>query len=201
MTHIRNLPIILSEGGLWCDRQAKQRGLTQQSIGHTNIKERREKWPVGCSPGGCLCDYVPFYFHHHSPMLYVISRGGVEGYASGQDEVIYLTSSTAAVDANNLPFVFTNGHAAMALTAQYQDLDDLSKLDWVAIRATWWKNTSGDGDKERRKQAEFLVHDFMPWPLVTEIVVKTQDMAAQVSAHLQGQSHAPELKIMSAWYY
>jgi len=201
MTHIRNLPVILSQGGIWCDRQAKERDLTQQGIGHSNIKERRLKWPVECGPGGFLCDYVPFYFHHHSPMLYVIYRGGVEGYEGGQSEVIYLTSSTDVFEANDLPFVFTDGHAAMALTEQYQDLSDLNKLDWPVIRANQWTNTNADGDRTRRKQAEFLAHNFVPWSMITGIVIRSQTIADQVMAHLRGQSHIPEIQILPAWYY
>jgi len=201
MTHIRNLPLVLTKGGLWCDRETKQHSLTQQEIGHAHIKERRSRCPVTVGPCGLLWDYVPFYFHHHSPMLYAIYRGGVDGYAGGQGEVIYLTSSTDLVGANDLPFVFTDGSAVMALTEQYQDLSDLNKLDWTTIRATYWTNTQDDGDRTRRKQAEFLVYDYVPWPVITGIVVKTQAMADQVAAHLQGQSHIPKIQILPAWYY
>ncbi len=201
MTHIRNLPMILSKGGLWCDRQAKERGLTQQGIGHSHIKERRSRWPVTVGPKGRLWDYVPFYFYHHSPMLYAIYKGSVEGYAGGQGEVIYLTSGTDHIDGNSLPFVFTDGSAVVALSEQYDTLTDLDKLDWTAIQANQWTNTNEDGDKTRRKQAEFLVHDFMPWSMVTGIVVKTQAIADQVAAHLQGQSHTPPIQVMPAWYY
>ena len=201
MTHIRNLPGILDQDGLWCDAQAKMRGLTQQGIGHSHIKERRACYPVYAGPRGHLCDYVPFYFHHHSPMLYAIYRGGVGGYTGGQGEVIYLTSSTDVIAANNVPFVFTDGHAVLAISSQYDNLNDLTKLDWSAVEATYWTNTNEDGDNQRRKQAEFLVYNFLPWQLVTGIVVKTQSLGEIVASHLKDRTNAPKIHVLPAWYY
>ncbi len=201
MTHIRNLPMILEQGGIWCDRQAVERGLTQQSIGHSHIKKRREKKLVKVGPGGFLCDYVPFYFAHHSPMLSVIFYGGVGGYSGGQDDVIYLVTKTSVVQQSGLPFVFTDGHAAVEISRQFTDLNDLKEIDWAMVGANFWTNTDDDGDRARRKQAEFLVHDFLPWTLIRGIAVKTQAMADQVLALLEGQPHSPEVRVMSAWYY
>lgn len=201
MTHIRNLPVILEQGGLWCDRQAQTRGLTRQGIGHDHIKKRREKRPVKVSPGGFLCDYVPFYFAHHSPMLYVIHRNGVQGYSGGQAEVIYLITRPNVVQENQIPFVFTNGSAVVEISQQFTELSDLARLDWEVIRADRWKNTDEDWDRERRKQAEFLVHDFLPWTLIQGVAVKTQPLANQVAALLQGQIYAPPVRVMPAWYY
>lgn len=201
MTHIRNLSVILEQGGLWCDRQAVERGLTQQDIGHSHIKQRRARRPVKVGMGGFLCDYVPFYFAHHTPMLYAVHAGGVQGYSGGQGEVIYLVTKTNVVQQSGLPFVFTDGHAAVEISRQFNDLSDLQKLDWEMIRANFWKNTDDDGDRERRKQAEFLVHDFLPWTLIRGIAVRTQPVANQVATLLQGQSHSPPIQLMPAWYY
>ncbi len=53
ITHLENLPNILSEGGLWCDAQRIKRGLGNTNIGHLHIKQRRplERWipeQTGC---------------------------------------------------------------------------------------------------------------------------------------------------------
>lgn len=97
ITHVRNLPIILREKGLWCDREAAERGVCQQEIAHNHIKQRRAKRKVPVCEQGYLCDYVPFYFWHHSPMLYAIYCGLVTGYEAGQNDVIYLVSSVNRV--------------------------------------------------------------------------------------------------------
>lgn len=201
MTHIRNLPVILEQGGLWCDRQAEERGLTQQGIGHVKLKTSRKRRPVKVGSGGFLCDYVPFYFATRTPMLSAIHHQKVDGYSGGQEEVVYLATTTSVIQQAGLPFVFTNGHAAVAITRQFTDMADLSKIDWDMIREKYWKNTDDDTDRERRKQAEFLVHDFLPWPLIRGIAVKTQAMAEQVAAVLEGQPHTPPIQVMPAWYY
>lgn len=40
ITHVRNLPSILQERGLWCGKQAVERGIAHVNIGHQHIKAR-----------------------------------------------------------------------------------------------------------------------------------------------------------------
>ncbi len=49
ITHIRNLPSILRERGLWCDRQTVERNIDHTNIGHKHIKARRLRRDV--APG------------------------------------------------------------------------------------------------------------------------------------------------------
>lgn len=62
ITHLRNLPNIVKDGGLWCDQIVMQRKLAYVSIAHQHIKDRRAKKTVPCVPGGKLADYVPPLF-------------------------------------------------------------------------------------------------------------------------------------------
>ncbi len=103
VTHVDNLAAIVAEGGLWCDREAADRGVAKIGIAHQHIKERRARRHVPISPGGTLDDYVPFYFAPRSPMLYSIHGGYVEGYSDGQRSVIHLVSSAEAVSATGVP--------------------------------------------------------------------------------------------------
>lgn len=201
MTHIHNLLLILQQDGIWCDRQAGERGLTQQDIGHVKLKTSRSRKPVKVGPGGFLCDYVPFYFAYRTPMLSAIHNRTVAGYSGGQEEVIYLVTKTDDIQQAGLPFVFTNGHAAVEISRQFTELDDLTEIDWEMIREKYWTDTDDDNDRKRRKQAEFLVHEFLPWPLIRGIAVQTQPMADQVSVLLQGQAHPPPVRVMPAWYF
>src|SRR4029079_3294236 len=93
ITHVRNLPSILEQGGLWCDGEAARQDLCATEIAHDHIKQRRARMPVTVGPGGSLADYVPFYFAPRSPMLYAIHQGGVDFYSEGQEEVLHLVGS------------------------------------------------------------------------------------------------------------
>jgi len=86
-------------------------------------------------PRGTVGDYVPFYFAPKSPMLFAISRGNVAGYTAGQQPVTYLCSSTEAVHAAGLGWVFTEGHADMEYTDFFDDFRDLDKIDWNLMKA------------------------------------------------------------------
>jgi hypothetical protein len=201
ITHIRNLQNIINDGGLWCDRVVSQRNLAHVSIAHQHIKDRRAQKNVPIPPHGVVADYVPFYFAPRSPMLYSISRGNVEGYQGGQSEVLHLVSSAEAVLQSRLPFVFTDGHAEMSISHFYQDLQDLDKVDWNIMRATIWRDTNEDGDRKRRRQAEFLVHEFFPFSLFGRIGVANQTMAKKTAALLAKLEEKPLIEVQPAWYY
>ena len=197
ITHVNNLPGIIANGRLICDRAAQDLKLV--NIAHNNIKERRLRKPVPVGPGGTVGDYVPFYFAPLSPMLYAIFKNQVAGYTAGQQPVIYLCSSTEAVHTANCRWVFTEGHAVMDFTDFFDDFKDLRRIDWPLMQAKYWFATDAQPDRSRRRQAEFLVHHFFPWNLVTKIVVYDAASAKAVSDILKGQ--APPVEIKRGWYY
>jgi hypothetical protein len=197
ITHVSNLPGIIARGGLICDRVAQDLKLV--NIGHDNIKERRLRKPVPVGPGGTVGDYVPFYFAPLSPMLYAIFKNRVTGYTSGQQPVIYLCSSTEAVQSADCRWVFTEGHAVMDYTDFFDDFKDLGKIDWPLMRAKYWFATDTLPDRSRRRQAEFLVHQFFPWNLVKEVVVYDAANAKVVRDILEEQPLTVEIN--RGWYY
>jgi hypothetical protein len=201
ITHLANMPNIIRDGGLWCDQVVMERRLAYVSIAHQHIKERRAQKQVPCAAGGTLADYVPFYFAPRSPMLYVIDRGGVEGYTEGQRPILHLVSSAEAVQAAGLPFAFTDGHAEMDINGFFTDLRHLTEIDWNVMQATIWRDTLQDGDRKRRRQAEFLAHQFFSLALVERIGVLNQSLAGQVSALLQPLAQKPTLTVEPTWYY
>ncbi len=197
ITHVKNLKRIIEEGGLHCDRKAQE--LKSVNIGHQHIKQRRLDRVVPLSPGGTVGQYVPFYFAPRSPMLYAISRGGVEGYSEGQRPVIYLCSTVEAVVKAGLRWVFTEGHADMGFTDFFDDLNDLEKIDWDLMKSRYWNDTDNDPDRKRRRQAEFLVHRFFPWELVSYIGVYDRSIAETVGELIKGGS--PDVGIQLGWYH
>jgi hypothetical protein len=199
ITHVNNLQGIIATGGLLCDRRSQS--VAHVRIGHQHIKDRRLKRAVPLIPGGTLGDYVPFYFAPRSPMLFAIHCGQVQGYARGQSEVVHLVSTAEAVDNLGLSWLFTDGHAEIHFTGFFDNLRNLDKIDWEIMRARYWNDTNDDPDRKRRRQAEFLVHDFFPWELVAGIGVYGQRTALAVEEALASSDHNPAVSIERNWYY
>jgi len=197
ITHVDNLSGIIEKGGLYCDRDAKK--INFVGIGHKHIKTRRDNTRVPKGPGGVVSDYVPFYFAPRSPMLCAIHSGAVAGYKGGQVSVIHLCSSTEAVEAEGLEWVFTEGQAAMDFTDFFDDFEDLKKIDWPLMKAKYWHDTNDQPDRKRRRQAEFLVHTFFPWKLVFEIGVCNAATEQKVQEILNGNK--PPVTVRQGWYY
>jgi len=201
ITHINNLPSIIREGGLWCEAKRSDRNLNCLSIAYMALKERRGRTAVPCGKGGVLSSYVPFYFAPRSPMLYVINHGKVDVYRGGQRPILHLVSTVEGVQNAGLPYVFTDGHAVMALSQFFEDKKDLRYIDWGLMKARQWNDTPADPDRMRRRQAEFLAYDFFPWELVVGIGVMHQRIASQVDSIISNVSHQPIVRVKESWYY
>ncbi|MGB7892842.1 MAG: DUF4433 domain-containing protein [Microcoleus sp.] len=201
ITHIDNLESILSEGGLLAYNVMVETQTNYTNIAYGIIQYRRATTYVPCGEGGVLHDYVPFYFAPRSPMLYTISRGNVENYTQGQAAVIHLVSSIENIEAEDLSFVFTDGHAVMTFTEFFDDLKYLGAIDWDVMESLYWNDTNEDNDRKRRRQAEFLVRHFFPWQLITEIGVINDTIKRQVENILQNFTHKPSVIVRNNWYY
>jgi hypothetical protein len=201
ITHLDNLPRISAAGALWCDRRVRRAAVGPQNIAYGHIKARRETITVPFSPGGTLADYVPFYFCPRAPMLYAIYRGQVPGIEGGQARIAHLELDAEAMLAAGLPCVHTDGNAASQPRRFYASADGLDGLSWAVIRARSWHDTPDDNDRKRRKQAEFLVHDRVPWSFVARIGVMDGAAATAARDMLSGEAHPPVVDIRRDWYY
>lgn len=201
ITHIRNLPNIIKDGGLWCDHIVSERRLAYIGIAHQHIKERRAAKQVPVSEGGVLADYVPFYFAPRSPMLYSIHRGNVKGYSDGQKPILHLVSSAETIQSVNIPFTFTDGHAPMNISQFFDNLENLSQVDWKIMKEIYWADTVEDGDRTRRRQAEFLIYRFFPFHLLDFIGVINKQIFTEVTGLIQQLDKKPEVKVVPTWYY
>lgn len=201
ITHIHNIKSIIECGGLWCDSAVLEQELTPQSIAHVDIKERRTRRSVPVSPDGNLANYVPFYFAPRSPMLYAVHKGIVSDYKHGQGSIVHLVTSAESIADHHIPFCFTDGHAVVQFSQFFNDLKDLWHVDQQIMQETYWNDTLEDQDRKRRRQAEFLVHTFFPWSLVTEVGVMTNRVAASVREMLIPATDQPRVTVRPGWYY
>lgn len=202
ITHVNNLTSILKSGGLLSNSKLRHNQVNYTDIAHEGIQDQRARKRVPCCAGGVLHDYVPFYFAPRSPMLYAIHKGFVKGYDQGQKPVIHLVFDAEAIEASDLAFTFTDGHAIMAYSDFYDDLDALAfAIDWELMESRYWSDTEEDPNRKCRRQAEFLVHQFCPWTLITEIGVISSTIQTQVRQILQNFKHQPTIRVYSNWYY
>lgn len=200
ITHLNNLESIIQTEGLYSDNVRAAKNLSCTGIAHQHIKDRRASRVVPGCKGGTLADYVPFYFAPRSPMLYAISTGYVADYSDGQSGVLHLRFSVEEL-ARALDFIYTDGHAVISYSEFFENLNDLVKIDWQIMTAIYWHDTADDGDRKRRRQAEFLVHCFVPWTFVREIGVINQVVAAKVQHVIASVRHKPVVSVRREWYY
>lgn len=203
LVHVDNMEVLLRRGGLHAPKHTPNDGLPYRTIHNVEIQAERRVRPIPCGPGGTIHDYVSFYFGYLSPMVFQLKTGWVPGYDEGQEPLVYLVSCAQTVQRAHVRFVFSDGHGIAAFTDWYDDLVDLDKVDWGMVYQRYWKDNPDDMDRQRRKQAEFLVHRFCPWALIEEIAVINSDAKDRVEGILSrfDVSLRREVAVRSGWYY
>lgn len=201
ITHVDNLANILHKGCLYCQQYLHSAGLHPVNIAYQTIQDRRAGTHVPCGEGGVLHDYVPFYFAPRSPMLYAIHRGQVAGYAGGQRPIVHLVSSVQIMQETDHRFVFTDGHATMALSRFFTNVVDLAQIDWPLMKETYWHDTPEDPDRKRRRQAEFLVYNRVSWAAILGIGVIDSQIREQVESILATSKATIPVRVRRPWYY
>lgn len=176
-------------------------GCDYRAIHNLDIQKVRRQRSIRCGPGGTVHDYVAFYFGPRSPMLYQLHTGWVKNYNEGQEPLIYAVSTVETIVQAELEFVFSDGHGIAAFTQWFDNFDDLDKIDWEMVYADYWADTTEDMDRQRRKQAEFLVHRFCPWHLINQIGVFNNGVKKRVERILDPKNISLPVEVRRQWYY
>lgn len=171
-TDIRNLDSII-KNGLLCTNIKNKNGITHRNIANTNIQNRRATMKVPVGPGGCVHDYVPFYFSSINPMLLKkLNEKNVD-----QPLIVYLCVKIDRLDKDDA--VFTDASANTAVSPKfYDDIKDLDKLDWNLIENKKWKMP--DDESRHKKMAEALIHNRIGIEEVDAIVVYNNQVKEKV---------------------
>ena len=173
-------------------------------IGDKTLIQVRDELVLPIPPGGTMRDYVAFYFGAHSPMLYQIITGNDDVPKLQQGEIIYFVCQMSNIIEGQMPFIFTDGHARNHLSGHYSTVQDLNKVDWAMVKQKYWSNSEEDPDRQRRKQAEFLVHGQVPVDCIRAILVYDLErnkfaMDAVTAAGLQIPVHLEDTR--KRWFY
>ncbi|MBY5780156.1 DUF4433 domain-containing protein [Rhizobium leguminosarum] len=181
-SHIDNLPGLLQNGFLATNHARFPR--RHRSIAAAGIQGRRATMAVPCGPGGCVHDYVPFYFGSCSPMLLgVVNAKNIDQY-----DILYFEFPLSLVDRSDV--VFTNASANTAVPPQfYSAAAELDQLDWAAIDSRKW--SSPDDAHRHRRMAEVLVHSQLPVTAAARCVVWNDWVKKRVEQIVNGVPFPP----------
>jgi len=203
LVHFENLSTLLVRAALHAPNWTPSDGLPYRTIHDVSVQAGRHNRPIPCGPHGTCHDYVSFYFGPLSVMLLNLKTGRVPGYDEGQAPLVYLTTTVQQVNDAGCRFVFSDGHGLASFTNWYDDLALLGRVDWELVGARYWADQPDDNDRQRRKQAEFLVWRSLDWTLIDSMGVLNQQVKADVEAMLRqhpDRAH-PRVDIRPEWYY
>lgn len=191
MVHVDNMEYVLSTG--ICAKHHPKAEPEYVAIGDPELAAERENREVPCDPESVLTDYVPFYFNGRMPMLssiihadcnrkeyweidspYRKSRYGPNKTKQWkQEDIVFILCRLDEVLERCPKWCFTDKHANSPHANFYTRLEDMDRLAWNVIDNYPEIMTE---DIRLRRQAEFLVRDFVPLQCIRGITVRTEQV-------------------------
>jgi hypothetical protein len=171
------------------------------AIGNAELINRRRFRNVPVAPGGTLADYVPFYFTPFSPMMYNIYTGRGEVARRSNEEICILVSSLPRVAAMGIRSIFTDRHAYPPLARYFNDIGQLSQIDWPLIQARNFMRNPDDPVQIERYQAEALVHLHLPVNGLLGVVCYTEAVKIRLDAQAKARGLELDIRAIPGWYF
>ena len=199
IVHRDNVPWIL-DNGLHC-KNSKVLDPNFVEIGNKDLIGKRGRHLVKQPPGGTLSDYVPFYFTPFSHMLLNIKTGWGGIRQRNNDEIVIMVSSLRTLQADQIPFLFTDRHAYLVAAQFYSDLARLDQIDWDMLQRRDFSNSPDDPSKKERYQAEALIHKHLPVGALAGLVCYNDDVLKSLNAALAKRNQTMKVVKQPSWYF
>ncbi len=179
MTHIENIPHIIQNG--ITHKNSLNANLNYKAIGDNSLIGTRDVLEI--PNGKRLGDYIPFYFGMRTPMLYVVQNGFNGVNILSPEKIVYCVTSLRKISDSDLHFIYTDGHATDGFTKFYTSQDLLgieNQIDFSATNAKYWIKDD-DLDFKRRKEAELLVEEDIPFELLLGFITYNENSKSNIS--------------------
>lgn len=201
MVHIDNVEYILNHG--LYTRSSPQFDPNYINIGDSTLIMQRHDYSVPVAGYGDLGDYIPFYFAGHTPMLLNIKTGYRGITKRRQSDIVFLVFKVDDLVEHCPCWVYSNGHAKDRMSEFHTELHHLDDLDWDVIEDQYWRNTENDWDRQRRKQAEFMVRDHVPVACIESIIVKNSACQQIINKVVANINHPISVQVdtTNKYYY
>lgn len=199
IVHRDNLPWLLAHG-LHCP-SSSMRSPDWISIGNEDVIEKRLRRIVPIAPGGCLADYVPFYFSPFSPMLLNVITGYRGIRQRRRSEIVILVGKLRDLAADGVPYVFTNRHALKVTAEYFGSVDDLDAVDWALLQSRDFRRDQNDLDKFDRYEAEALIHRHLPVQRLAGIVCYDTETQRRIIDSIGEKGLMLDVRVRPGWYF
>jgi hypothetical protein len=198
--HIENLPFIIRRNEITCSSH-KGADPNYIGIGDDSLIAHRKTLSIPLRPGGTFNDYIAFYFGKRSPMLYNIKNGYQGVTRRSQDEIIYIVTSFDKVKEFRVPYVYFDGHGYHHLSQVFNNEEGLAYIDWQTVGASKWFDSEDDPDRKRRKQAEFLIYQSLPFQAIFAIATYSDRTKIVVEKMTRDVNKELKIIVKEQWYY
>ncbi len=187
LTHIENLRGIFKSGGIQSYNRMKASSyvnLANESVqaGRSNITV-----PISSKP---LHDYVPVYFGFKTPM--------VAANQHQNEQLVFLRFSLEILQTPGCIFTDGNARANSTNFFEFKSIENLSVIDSKAIQTLKYAN---DQELRRKKQAEILIPDKLPFRHLIDIICYSENSRNIVENLIKDAGMSISAKRNTGWYF
>ena len=122
-------------------------------------------------------------------------------YREGQRPIVHLqidvNQAVARANKAGVRWAFSDCNAGARYAVFYNDLADLDQINWQAVRAHDFRNSQ----IKEGKQAEFLIHESVPFSLIEKIGVHNEVILQQINAMLGEAGRNLPVSVERSWYF
>jgi hypothetical protein len=133
--------------------------------------------------------------------LYNIKTGWGGIRQRNNDEIVIMVSSLRTLEAENIPFLFTDRHAYLVAAQFYSVLTRLDQIEWGMLQRRDFSNNAEDPSKKERYQAEALIHKHLPVGALAGLVCHNDDVLKSLNVALAKRSQTVKVAKQPSWYF
>jgi len=199
VTHAANLRWVLTNGLHCANSQVRDPAFVP--IGNPDLIDKRTHRQLPPPHEGTLSDYVPFYFTPWSPMMLNIKTGYGGIRQQRNEDIVIRVSSLEKLQAEGVPFVFSDRHAYLQTARFFTDRTSLDQIDWGLLQRRDFKRDPEKPEKVERYQAEALVRNQVPVEALLGVACFNETASARINDDRIATGRAIQSVITPGWYF
>ncbi len=117
------------------------------------------------------------------------------------EEIVIFVSSLHRLEELNHGFVFSDRHAYLLNAQFYNELPDLTNIDWTILQNRDFRRDPDDPAKIECYQAEALVHQYLPVEAIIGVACYTEEVKNLLNQEVVERGLSLEVRKLPGWYF
>jgi hypothetical protein len=134
-------------------------------------------------------------------MLYNIKTGYGGITQLPMHEIVILATTLQRIAEMEIPFVFADRHAYLKTAEFFDDLSDLTRIDWKLLQSRDFKRDPNDPGKLERYQAEALISGKVPIDALRSVSCYSNTQVGAIEEAVESAGVELAVQVKPGWFF